>query len=222
MNFPGVWTGGVLPPSFLPPPATLRAYPCPAICRPVRLDLWVQSHRHSTALPSIPCPLTCRLVRLGPWMRSDCFPPPTLLVQLMRTGVCVPTVMLSQHRQICIPKPLIMIIGGGARLCLPTFRRLRFRPPRPGIIFVIMVMFWSYQAHRSFNMRALSRNHVSGATCPRRTLATRLAGQYSRSHALGINGGGVLPSTYGLSVVIGTLPAMGLAVGLTKPYLDVW
>ena len=33
-------------------------------------------------------------------MRSDCFPPPTLLVQLMRTGVCVPTVMLNEHGQI--------------------------------------------------------------------------------------------------------------------------
>ncbi len=62
-------------------------------------------------------------------MRSDCFPHPTLLVQLMRTEVCVPSVMLNQDGQNCIPKPLIMIVGCGDRLCLPTCRCLRFRPP---------------------------------------------------------------------------------------------
>ena len=76
-------------------------------------------------------------------------------------------------------------------------------------------------------MQAMGRkNNVHGAICPRRTLARRFAGQSSRSHALGINGGEILPSTQtGLSVVIGTLPAKGnfpeLAVGLTKLYLDV-
>ena len=77
-------------------------------------------------------------------------------------------------------------------------------------------------AYQKACMRMSSRKHSAcGAISPTRTLATRLAGQSSRSHALGINGGGTLPSAYGLSVVVGKLSATWLAVGLTKLYLVV-
>ncbi len=54
---------------------------------------------------------------------------------------------------------------------------------------------------------------MCGAPIPLRTLARQLAGRSSWSEALGINGGGALPSASLLSVVVGTASAAMLAVG---------
>ena len=120
------------------------------------------------------------------------------------------------------PRPgiilVIIITCSGPRLRLPTVHRPGGHAPRPGITFVIMALFWSRQAHHS-SMQAMSRkNNVHGAICPRRTLARRLAGQSSRSHALGINGGGALPKTERSEVVVGTLPVTKMVVLAAGPF----